>query len=150
VSVWRASVQGIVQDLFNMSTRMNVSEEPVVWLGDHCAPLWPNDEGVIVFRLYEINGRHNQNWVPLTPGWDVFLTSIVLRRPDIRTIHVFYDDGKAQDVFHMAIMSMKYSGVDLRGYRGDFIAAKRFVRSRKSEQATSTEVKEALLVEDAT
>ena len=85
----------------------------------------------------------------------------MLRRPDIRKIHVFYerDDDLCSVpsmVFRIASDSMRYSGITIQGYSLSSLdiaknleTTKKFARDRRAARTTAATVKEAILVDDS-
>ena len=129
---------------------MDHAEEPVIFLGS----TYELSGADVTNFCCRIEGGVNSGHIHVAPGLELFLTSIVLRRPDIRKIHVFY--GKDDDhysvpskVFQIASDSMKYSGITLEGYSlSSLDIAKKFARDRRASTTTSAAVKEAILVAD--
>ena len=126
-------------------------EEPVIYLGT--GKYLPDDVDVTPFRcviLHGINGTR----VHTAPGLELFLNGIVLRRPDIRKIHVFYAEeeypahGVPKKVLMIAAISMKYTGITLQGHAGKrFEDAKRFAQTHRTRQSfASAGVREAVVV----
>ena len=129
---------------------MELAEEPVIFLGK-TYEVSVADVPCFCCRL-EIGA--NRGLIHVAPGLELFLTSIVLRRPDIRKIHVFYEGDSdcysyPSSVFQIASNSMKYSGITLQGYSlSSLDIAKKFARDRRAATTTASTVKEAILVDD--
>ena len=129
---------------------MDLAEEPVIFLGKTRAL---SDADVTCFWS-RVDGVNSDGRIHGAPGLELFLTSIVLRRPDIRKIHVFYEEDLQyscpKSVFQTASDSMKYSGITLQGYSfSSLYLAKKFARDRRVATTTASTVKEAILVDDS-
>ena len=126
---------------------MDTPEEPIVYIG---AETRYSSTDVTVFQCSQIQGT-NRSGAQLAPGLDLFLTSIVLRRPDIRKIHVFCGECalgcSPRKSLHVAVNAMKYSGVVLQSHSGGFEQAEMLAQQQR--QAKATIVKEAILVEES-
>ena len=126
-----------------------VAEEPVIFLG---GAYLPDDVNVTPFRCLIVYGV-NKSFNHVAPGLELFLTGLVLRRPDIRKIHVFYERDREPDyspskVLRIAAISMKYTGVTLQEYSGrTFQQAKMFAIERQQAATAAVNVKDAIVVD---